>query len=289
MARIPPALAAKSAYRSSGLIQTTRRLDLASRSISAASLSGFSRSSPSVNRSTIAPCPSTRRDQSRLNRASASPIRVPPDQSKAIAEHRASASSGSRARMALVTLVRRVPKRNVETRRVSPKACRKCRTRRVYSFIDPEMSHKATTGGARSIGERNSRSITPPGCNERRKLRRASIRIRRPPGANRRVRRLSSGIMSRLIALRASSISAALIWAKSFDRKISASDIVSLASSSIEGTDLAASCADLNRASATRLAPASAGFGSGRLGARGDSMAMSFSISPFRFQKIRNA
>ena len=208
-------------------------------------------------RSVIAPWPSTRRDQSRLNRGRASPIRVPPDQSTARAEHRASASSGSRARIARVTLVRRVPKRKVETRRVSPRACRKCRKRRVYSFIDPEMSHRATTGGARSIGERNSRSITPPGCNERRKLRRASIRAGRPPGANRRVRRLSSGITSRLIALRASSISAALIWAKSFDRRISAADIVSRASRSIDGTGLAPSCADLNSASATRLAPAS--------------------------------
>ncbi len=62
-------------------------------------------------------------------------------------------------------------------------------------------------------------------------------------GAKRRVRRLSSGIASRLIALRASSISAALIWAKSFDRKISAADMVSRASSSIAGGGLAWSLA----------------------------------------------
>ena len=80
----PPALAAKSPKRSSGLTQITRRLDLASRSISASSLSRLSRSSPSVKRSVIAPWPSTRRDQSRLKRSSASPIRVPPDQSTAM-------------------------------------------------------------------------------------------------------------------------------------------------------------------------------------------------------------
>jgi len=56
------------------------------------------------------------------------------------------------------------------------------------------------------MAERNSRSITPPGCNERRKLRRASIRAGRPPGAKRRVRSLSAGIARRSIALRASSI-----------------------------------------------------------------------------------
>ena len=36
------------------------------------------RSSPSLIRITTAPCPSTRRDQSLLNRSNASPIRVPP-------------------------------------------------------------------------------------------------------------------------------------------------------------------------------------------------------------------
>ena len=40
-----------------------------------------SRSSPSVMSSTIAPCASTRRAQERLKVSSASPIRVPPDQS----------------------------------------------------------------------------------------------------------------------------------------------------------------------------------------------------------------
>ena len=86
-------------------------------------------------------------------------MRVPPDQSFTSAEQRASASSGSRRRSARVTLVRRVPNRKVETRRVSPSACRKCRNSRVYSAIEPEMSQSATTGGGLRDAARNSRSM----------------------------------------------------------------------------------------------------------------------------------
>ena len=66
--------------------------------------------------------------------------------------------------------------------------------------------------------------------------------------------------------------------------------MVKRASRSSDGTALASSRAALNSASATRLAPASAFcfFGlSGR--ACGDIIAMSFSMSPLRFQKIANA
>jgi len=67
-------------------------------------------------------------------------------------EQRASASSGSRARNERVTLVSRVPNRNTETRlRASVMAWRKCRNRRVYSLIDPEISSSATIGAGLSI------------------------------------------------------------------------------------------------------------------------------------------
>ena len=59
-----------------------------------------SRSRPSVNSSTIAPCPSTRRDQSRLNRCSEAPMRVPPDQSGDLARATARAPRRDRARAA---------------------------------------------------------------------------------------------------------------------------------------------------------------------------------------------
>ena len=71
----------------------------------------------------------------------------------------------------------------------------------MYSLIEPEMSQSATTGGARSTGARKASAIAPPGCNERRKLRRGSMRSRRSVGANRRMRRRSSGITSARIAL----------------------------------------------------------------------------------------
>ena len=88
IARTPCARAENSSNRRSGLTQITRRLDLRRRSTARPSSPTPSRSSPSVNRITIAPCPSTRRAQSRLKRATASPMRVPPDQSSAIFEQR---------------------------------------------------------------------------------------------------------------------------------------------------------------------------------------------------------
>ena len=151
------------------------------------------------------------------------------------------------------------------------------------------MSHSATTGGGALDGARNSRSIAPPGCSERRKLRRGSIRARRAVGAKRRVRRRRRAWRAPGCALRASSISAALIWAKSFARRISSSDTVKRASRSSDGTAFGSSAADLNSASATRLAPASAGLGLRWPGACGDIIAISFSSRPLRFQKISNA
>ena len=70
-----------------GLSQIRRRQDLCSRSISRRYPTPASRSSPSVINSTIAPWPSTRRDQLRLNSARHWPMRVPPDQSSTAPRH----------------------------------------------------------------------------------------------------------------------------------------------------------------------------------------------------------
>ena len=105
-------------------------------------------------------------------------MRVPPAQSSTDDEQLASASSGSRARNARVTLVSRVPNRNTETRlRASVMAWRKCRNRRVYSLIDPEISSSATIGAGLSIRPSFRMSmISPPVRNELRKVRRMSSR-----------------------------------------------------------------------------------------------------------------
>src|ERR1700704_6870462 len=95
----------------------------------------------------MAPWPSTRRPHNLLKECSEVAMRVPPAQSSTDDEQRASASSGSRARKDRVTLVSLVPNKNTETRlRASVMAWRKCRNRRGYSLIDPEISHHATIG-----------------------------------------------------------------------------------------------------------------------------------------------
>src|SRR5476651_42907 len=139
-------------------------------------------------------------------------MRVPPDQSTTCAEQAASASSGSRWRMARVTLVSRVPNRKVVTRlRSSVTACRKCRNSRVYWLIEPEISKSATIGGSFSRGPRYLRSITaPPAFMLARKVRRISIIYPRRLAVSRRVRSMSSGSASREIACLAAAISAAL-------------------------------------------------------------------------------
>src|SRR5664279_3988473 len=163
MVRTPLARASNPSKRSSGLSQISRRPERCSRSISKANVSSASRSSPSVISSTTAPCVSTRRDHCLLKARSEAAIRVPPDQSTTCAEQAASASSGSRWRMARVTLVSRVPNRNVVTRlRASVIAWRKCRNSRVYWLIEPEISKSATIGGSFSRGPRYLRSITAP-------------------------------------------------------------------------------------------------------------------------------
>ena len=72
---------------------------------------------------------------------------------------------------------------------------------RVLAHRAGNVAERDNRRGAVRCGARNSRSIAPPGCSERRKLRRASMRTRRAPGAKRRVRRRSSGITSAWISL----------------------------------------------------------------------------------------
>ncbi len=111
-------------------------------------------------------------------------MRVPPAQSSTEDEQRASASSGSRARNDRVTLVSRVPNRNTDTRlRASVMAWRKCRNRRVYSLIEPEISKSATIGAGLSIRPTFRISmISPPVRNEPRSVRRMSSRKPRASG-----------------------------------------------------------------------------------------------------------
>ena len=106
---------------------------------------------------------------------------MPPDQSATQAEQAASASSGSLALSARVTLVRRVPNRNEWTRfRASVTAWRKCRNSRVYSPMEPEMSSSATIGGGRVLARpRYLRSISaPPAFMLARNVRRMSTAAR---------------------------------------------------------------------------------------------------------------
>ena len=110
IARTPRARGVKPSQRRSGFSQISRRAESCSRSISAASRAGSSRSRPSVINSTTAPWLSTRRDQSRLKACRQAPMRVPPSQSCASRPAAASAASTSRRRRWRVMLVSRVPK-----------------------------------------------------------------------------------------------------------------------------------------------------------------------------------
>src|SRR6266851_2577594 len=116
------------------------------------------------------------------DQAAAGPVQ--PVQSSTVDEQLASASSGSRARKLRVTLVSRVPNRNTETRlRASVMACRKCRNRRVYSLIDPDISSSATIGAGLSIRPRRWMSMmSPPVRKDPRRVRRMSSRKPRTSG-----------------------------------------------------------------------------------------------------------
>ena len=100
---------------SSGLSQISRKAMRCKRAISAASRAGSPRSQPSLMMQTIAPWPSTRRAQVVLKVCSASPMRVPPDQSTTGRPTSASAWSTLRARNWRVMRVSRVPNTNTST------------------------------------------------------------------------------------------------------------------------------------------------------------------------------
>src|SRR3978361_2058032 len=90
---MPCALASKPLYRSNGLSQIRRRQDRCSRSISNASFSSESPSSPPEIKSPMAPCPSTRRPHNLLKLCNEVAILGPPAQSSTDEEQLASASS----------------------------------------------------------------------------------------------------------------------------------------------------------------------------------------------------
>ena len=287
--RTPLARGSKPSKRRRGLSQISRRHERCSRSISNDRVSSASRSSPSVMRSTTAPCPSTRRAQRLLNSAKDVAMRVPPAQSATLAPQAASASSGSRWRIERVTLVSRVPNRKVVTRfSRSVTACRKCRKSRVYWLIEPEISRSATIGGSFCRGPTYFRSMTaPPAFMLARKVRRTSMMWPWRDGARRRVRTSSNGSARRAIASFACAISAAVICAKSFFCSTSRSETVSRASisscSSRSGWFMPA-----KSASWMRCAPASGGLGAdGRVS--GSMAASIFSIRPRRRKKMRKA
>src|SRR5499425_794044 len=110
MVRTPLARGSKASKRSSGLSQIRRRHERCSRSISKARLLSGSRSSPSVIKSTIAPCASTRRAHRLLNAASELAMRVPPDQSATLAEQ-ADWSGGTRIASSLAAFNKRWARR----------------------------------------------------------------------------------------------------------------------------------------------------------------------------------
>src|SRR3954467_8236466 len=82
-AAIPPATGAKPGAAARGLTHTMRWASRARRSISRPTTAGSPTSQPSLRITTTAPRASPRRPWRRLNTASASPIRVPLDQSGA--------------------------------------------------------------------------------------------------------------------------------------------------------------------------------------------------------------
>ena len=200
-------------------------------------------------------------------------MRVPPDQSSTLAEQAASASSGSRALSARVTLVSRVPNRNECTRlRASVTAWRKCRNSRVYWLIEPEISSSATIGGCLGlrpeifeIDQRAARLHA--GAQGAAHVDDVAAAGAARGGAS-SPRRATAPC--RLIASLAGAISAAVICAKSFFCSTSRSDTVRRASSSTSRSSGGfLSFMPENSASCTRCAPAGGGSGAAP-GACGD-------------------
>ena len=122
------------------------------------------------------------------------------------------------------------------------------------------MSSSATIGGGFDFGPMKRRSMkSPPPLKLARRVRRTSIRWPRGCGASRRVRTSASGSTRRRIASLAAAISALVICAKSFFCSTSRSDTVMRVSSSISRSFFSLSSRPENKASCTRVAPASGG------------------------------
>ena len=109
---MPPARGENPLAATRGLTQTIRYASRESRSISRATSAGSPRSQPSDRITTRAPRAIPRRPWRSLNALSASPIRVPLDQSGAAAAARWIARSGLRERSARVSRVSRVANTN---------------------------------------------------------------------------------------------------------------------------------------------------------------------------------
>ena len=106
---------AKSSAPTRGLTHTIRWASRPSRAISRPTSAGSPRSQPSETITTTAPRAIPRRPWRSLNAFSASPIRVPLDQSGAVAAARWIARSGWRPRSARVRRVSRVANANAST------------------------------------------------------------------------------------------------------------------------------------------------------------------------------
>ena len=122
-ATMPPARDGEAFALTRGLTQTIRCASRARRSISRPTSSGSPRSQPSERITTTAPRAMPRRPWRSLNAFSASPMRVPLDQSGAAAAARRIARSGLREASARVRRVSRVAKTNAS-------AWARCRRRR---------------------------------------------------------------------------------------------------------------------------------------------------------------
>jgi len=126
------------------------------------------------------------------------------------------------------------PNTNTDTRsRSLVMACRKCRNIREYGFIDPEMSHRTTSGGCSSRGAARTSGITsPPPRRDSRSVFLKSIRLPLRSTWNLLVLITGSGRRSSAISFFASASSAADMVSKSMRCSTSREEKVSRASSS---------------------------------------------------------
>ena len=168
--------------------------------------------------STTAPWPSTRRAQLRLNASSASPMRVPPDQSGTACDTIWNATSGSRC----AQLPGDVGQPRAEQEDVAPgrgrsppRAGNAAGSARSGSSSRRCRTAPPAAAGASRARLRASSMISPPCAGWRGSWRAGRSAAPFGSGRRRRVRRRSSGSVSRRISVLAAAISAALIASKS--------------------------------------------------------------------------